>query len=47
MEYSSGWIYSSIVVKLEHWDSGLAIVCIGIAYPALAIPALAPAAEAL
>jgi hypothetical protein len=25
MEHSSGWNYSSIVVKLEHLDSGLAI----------------------
>jgi hypothetical protein len=37
MEYSSGWNYSSIVVKLEHLDSGLAIVCIGIANPVRAV----------
>jgi hypothetical protein len=41
MEYSSVWNYSSIVVKLEHSGSSLAIVCIGIANPVFAIPALA------
>jgi hypothetical protein len=41
MEHSSGWNYSSIVIKLEHSGPSLAIVCIGIANPVFAIPALA------
>jgi hypothetical protein len=41
MEYSSGWNYSSIVVKLEHWDSGLAIWASAAPPESLLSPAIA------